>query len=91
MKHLKEANMNYLQHWWLGYIVWYCTIDSCVVPIPVENYVSKRVCRMDTQLLEDLKDFYIWKRYINDPKFIEDWTNDRDGVLESVQRSSMSK
>ena len=31
------------------------------------------------------------KRYINDPKFIEDWTKDRDGVLKSVQRSSMSK
>ena len=91
MKHLKESNMNYVQHWWLATSCGIVLLIHAWFPFLLKNYVSKRVCRMDTRLLEDLKDFYIWKRYINDPKFIEDWTKNRDGVLKSVQRSSMSK
>ena len=40
-------------------------------------------------LLEDLKDFYVWKAYINDSEFITRWTENRDEVLKSVPRSKL--
>jgi hypothetical protein len=43
------------------------------------------------QLLEDLKDFYIWKQYINNPKFIEEYIEDRESVLSNIPRPFMSK
>ena len=42
-------------------------------------------------LLEDLKDFYVWKEFKNDKDFIRNWINDRDKVIKSVPRSMMSK
>jgi hypothetical protein len=42
-------------------------------------------------LLTDIKDFYIWKQFANDKDFIKKWIKDRDGLLESIPRSSMSK
>ena len=40
-------------------------------------------------LLEDLKDFYIWKVYINDPSFIARWTENRDEVLKDIPRPKL--
>ena len=40
-------------------------------------------------LLEDLKDFYVWKAYINNPEFINQWTENRDKVLKSIPRSKL--
>lgn len=42
-------------------------------------------------LLEDLKDFYIWKEFKNNKDFIRKWIDDREGVITSVPRSMMSK
>ena len=42
-------------------------------------------------LLEDLKDFYVWKQFRNDKDFIGDWINNREELLKSVPRSMMSK
>ena len=43
------------------------------------------------QLLEDLKDFYIWKAYANDDNFISNYLKNRDETLAKVPRSRMSK
>lgn len=43
------------------------------------------------QLLEDLKDFYVWKAYINDNNFISSYFENRDETLAKVPRSRMSK
>ena len=40
-------------------------------------------------LLEDLKDFYVWKTYINDSEFITRWTENRDEVLKNIPRSKL--
>jgi hypothetical protein len=42
-------------------------------------------------LLEDLKDFYVWKEFRNDKEFIRKWIDDRKGTINSVPRSMMSK
>jgi len=42
-------------------------------------------------LLNDLKDFYVWKVFANDKDFVTKWIKDRDGLLNSVPRPSMSK
>lgn len=42
-------------------------------------------------LLEDLKDFYVWKEFKNNKDFISKWIDDREGVIKSVPRSMMSK
>ncbi len=42
-------------------------------------------------LLNDLKDFYVWKVFANDKDFVSKWVKDREGLLKSVQRPSMSK
>ena len=36
-------------------------------------------------LLEDLKDFYVWKEFKNNKDFIRKWIDDREGVIKSVQ------
>lgn len=41
------------------------------------------------QLLEDLKDFYVWKQYVNDPDFINKWKKDRNKVLEGIPRPTL--
>ena len=43
------------------------------------------------QLLEDLKDFYVWKAYANDNNFISNYLKNRDKTLANVPRSRMSK
>ena len=43
------------------------------------------------QLLEDLKDFYIWKVYANDDNFISNYLKNRDKTLANIPRSRMSK
>lgn len=43
------------------------------------------------QLLTDLKDFYIWKVFVNDPHFLSKWIKDREGLLKTIPRSTMSK
>ena len=40
-------------------------------------------------LLEDLKDFYVWKAYINDSEFVTRWTENRDEVLKNIPRSKL--
>jgi len=40
-------------------------------------------------LLEDLKDFYVWKAYINNPEFITQWAQNRDIVLKNIPRSKL--
>jgi len=42
-------------------------------------------------LLNDLKDFYIWKRFANDTDFTKKWIEDRDTLLDSIPRPTMSK
>ena len=42
-------------------------------------------------LLTDLKDFYIWKQFANDKGFLNKWIRDRDALLESIPRPTMSK
>jgi len=42
-------------------------------------------------LLKDLKDFYVWKQFINDKEFIRKWIDNRDELIKSVPRSAMSK
>ena len=42
-------------------------------------------------LLKDLKDFYVWKQFVNDKEFIRKWIDDRDELIRSVPRSAMSK
>ena len=37
-------------------------------------------------LLEDLKDFYIWKRFANYDQFVSKWIHDRDELLTTIQR-----
>tara|TARA_Y100001958_G_C21242277_1_gene570556 strand:- start:1813 stop:1968 length:156 start_codon:yes stop_codon:yes gene_type:complete len=44
-----------------------------------------------TDLLEDLKDFYIWKQFINDPDFVTKWVEDRDGLLKTITRPTLYK
>lgn len=47
---------------------------------------------MDIELLlEDLKDFYVWKQYINDPDFINKWKKNRSEVLGNIPRPMLSK
>jgi len=45
----------------------------------------------DKILLEDLKDFYVWKQYINDPKFKINWGKNREEVLKNVDRPKLYK
>ena len=42
-------------------------------------------------LLEDLKDFYVWKQFRNDKEFVSKWINNREELIKSVPRSTMSK
>ena len=42
-------------------------------------------------LLEDLKDFYVWKEYKNNPNFINEYKNNREETLKNVIRPMMSK
>ena len=42
-------------------------------------------------LLKDLKDFYVWKQFVNDKEFIRKWIDNRDELIKSVPRSAMSK
>jgi len=42
-------------------------------------------------LLEDLKDFYVWKEFKNNKDFISKWIDDREQTINSVPRSMMSK
>jgi len=42
-------------------------------------------------LLEDLKDFYVWKEFKNNKDFIRKWIDDRERTINSVPRSMMSK
>lgn len=42
-------------------------------------------------LLEDLKDFYIWKEFANDPNFVKKWREDRDGLLKTITRPTLYK
>ena len=50
---------------------------------------------MDTtkvnQLLEDLKDFYIWKQFANDPNFVKKWSEDRQALLDTIARPTLYK
>ena len=43
------------------------------------------------KLLNDLKDFYVWKQFANDKEFVSKWVRDREGLLESITRPTMSK
>jgi len=42
-------------------------------------------------LLKDLKDFYIWKVFANDKNFISKWLTNREELLKSIPRPTMSK
>lgn len=42
-------------------------------------------------LLNDLKDFYIWKVYVNDNEFISKWRTNREEFLKTIPRPTMSK
>jgi hypothetical protein len=42
-------------------------------------------------LLDDLKDFYVWKQFKNDDEFITKWIKNREELINSVPRSMMSK
>ena len=42
-------------------------------------------------LLTDIKDFYIWKQFTNDKGFLSKWIRDREGLLKSIPRPTMSK
>lgn len=42
-------------------------------------------------LLEDLKDFYVWKHFKNNKDFLTEWVKNREELIKSVPRSSMSK
>jgi len=42
-------------------------------------------------LLRDIKDFYVWKQFANDKDFISKWIQDREELLASIPRSTMSK
>jgi len=40
-------------------------------------------------LLEDLKDFYVWKVYTSDPDFVNKWIDNRDEALKNIPRSKL--
>lgn len=42
-------------------------------------------------LLNDLKDFYVWKQFTNDKDFIHKWMKDRKQLIESVPRAPLYK
>lgn len=42
-------------------------------------------------LLEDLKDFYVWKYFKNNEDFLTEWVKNREELIKSVPRSLMSK
>ena len=42
-------------------------------------------------LLGDLRDFYVWKQFRNDKEFVSKWINNREELIKSVPRSTMSK
>ena len=42
-------------------------------------------------LLKDLKDFYIWKVFVNDKNFISKWMKNREEFLKTIPRPTMSK
>lgn len=42
-------------------------------------------------LLKDLKDFYVWKQFINDEDFIHKWIQDREQLIQSVPRAPLYK
>ena len=42
-------------------------------------------------LLEDLKDFYIWKQFVNDPEFVNKWVKDREELLKTIERPTLYK
>ena len=42
-------------------------------------------------LLKDLKDFYIWKQFVNDKNFLNKWIRNREELLKSIPRPTMSK
>lgn len=44
-----------------------------------------------TDLLEDLKDFYIWKQFVNDPEFVNKWVKDREELLKTIARPTLYK
>lgn len=44
-----------------------------------------------TDLLEDLKDFYIWKQFVNDPEFVNKWVKDREELLKTIERPTLYK
>ena len=44
-----------------------------------------------TDLLEDLKDFYIWKQFVNDPEFVNKWVKDREELLKTIKRPTLYK
>ena len=41
MKHLKESNMNYVQHWWLATSCGIVLLIHLAVPIPVKKLCIK--------------------------------------------------
>ena len=47
--------------------------------------------RDDRLLLDDIKVFYVWKQFINDPEFEKKWEKDREKVLKEVIRPTMYK
>ena len=47
--------------------------------------------RDDRLLLDDIKDFYVWKQFINDPEFEKKWEKDRGEVLKNVDRPKLYK
>jgi len=40
-------------------------------------------------LLEDLKDFYVWKQYCNDSDFEKKWSADREAFLKTIPRPTL--
>ena len=46
---------------------------------------------MMEDLLKDLRDFYVWKEWVNNPNFRENYFKNREEALKNVPRSRMSK
>ena len=46
---------------------------------------------MMEEFLKDLRDFYVWKEWVNNHNFQENYFKKREEALKNVPRSRMSK
>ena len=46
---------------------------------------------MMEDFLKDLRDFYVWKEWVNNPNFQKNYFKNREEALKNVPRSRMSK